>query len=57
MTVQRDQVDWTENLWPVFSSSKLEGFSDMLIPDFGEVEEQYDEEKEVDWKGKTDKVR
>ncbi|GAA5888682.1 hypothetical protein JCM5296_000064 [Sporobolomyces johnsonii] len=49
---------WTDQLFPVFSNSKIEGFADVLVPSwfhwYGKM--PYHEEADIEWKGKTNQL-
>ncbi|GAA5893905.1 hypothetical protein JCM6882_003124 [Rhodosporidiobolus microsporus] len=49
---------WTEQLFPVFSNSKVEGFNDILVPPWYHWFEKmpYREEEDVEWKGKANQL-
>ncbi|GAA5825479.1 hypothetical protein JCM11251_007003 [Rhodosporidiobolus azoricus] len=49
---------WTEQLFPVFSNSKIEGFNDILIPPWYHWFQKmpYMEEEDVEWKGKGNQL-
>lgn len=52
-------VHWTDQLYPVFSNSKLLGFNDILIPAwyYWDRHLNYIENEDLDFKAKTAKVR
>ncbi|BGP01873.1 capsular associated protein, glycosyltransferase family 90 protein [Rhodotorula toruloides] len=49
---------WTEQPFPVFSNSKLEGFNDILVPTWYHwyQEMPYREHEDVEWKGKANQL-
>ncbi|GAA6033825.1 hypothetical protein JCM8097_000360 [Rhodosporidiobolus ruineniae] len=49
---------WTDQLFPVFSNSKIEGFNDILVPPWYWWDQKmpYREEEDVEWKGKANQM-
>lgn len=51
-------LSWTQQLFPVFSNSKIDGFNDILIPTWYHWYRKmpYRSQQDVEWKGKANQV-